>query len=88
MDRRTFLKSAVVGAFVAGIGKEAVGDKEDLPAKADKSPKPKGATATTKADNAKLLDRLPLASKQDMEDATRGLIAPLPNNGVITNEQA
>jgi alkyl sulfatase BDS1-like metallo-beta-lactamase superfamily hydrolase len=49
--------------------------------------KPKEATATTKEANAKLLDLLPFASKQDMEEATRGFIAPLPNNGVITNDK-
>ena len=89
MDRRTFLKGTVVGAgaVAAGIGKEALGAEESVPAKVDKNPKPKAATATTKTANAKLLDRLPFASKQDMEDATRGLIAPLPNNGVITNEK-
>jgi len=49
--------------------------------------KAKGATETTKAHNAKLLDLLPFASKQDIEDATRGFIAPLPNQGVINNEK-
>jgi alkyl sulfatase BDS1-like metallo-beta-lactamase superfamily hydrolase len=89
MGRRTFLKGAVVGtgAVATGIGKEAFGGEGSLPAKVDKSPKPKAATATTRTANAKLLGRLPFASKQDMEDATRGLIAPLPNNGVITNEK-
>ena len=50
MDRRTFLKGAVVGA---------------------------GAVATTKTANAKLLDRLPFASKQDMEDDWKFIYPPL-----------
>ena len=90
MDRRTFLKNTVVvgaGAVASGIGKEAFGAEESSPAKGEKNPKPKGASATTKKANAKLLDLLPFASKQDMEDATHGLVAPLPNNGVITNEK-
>ena len=47
----------------------------------------KKATAATKQHNARLLELLPFANKQDLEDATRGLIAPLPNNGVITNDK-
>jgi len=49
--------------------------------------KPKQATSATKAHNAKLLELLPFANKQDLEDATRGLIAPLPNDGVINNDK-
>jgi len=48
---------------------------------------PKDATEATKAHNAKLLELLPFADNQDLEDATRGLVAPLPNNGVINNEK-
>jgi alkyl sulfatase BDS1-like metallo-beta-lactamase superfamily hydrolase len=48
---------------------------------------PKGATTATKANNAKIIELLPFANKQDMEDATHGFIAPLPNNGVINNEK-
>ncbi len=48
---------------------------------------PKEATAATKAHNAKLFELLPFASKEDLEDATRGFIAPLPDNGVINNEK-
>jgi len=57
-----------------------------VPASSDTA-KPKQATATTKAHNAKLLELLPFANKQDLEDATRGLIAPLPDNGVIKNDK-
>jgi len=56
------------------------------PAPSD-STKPKQATTATKAHNARLLGRLPFASKQDMEDATHGLIAPLPDKGVINNDK-
>ena len=48
----------------------------------------KKATEATKAHNAKLLELLPFANKQDLEDATRGLVAPLPNDGVITDNKA
>jgi alkyl sulfatase BDS1-like metallo-beta-lactamase superfamily hydrolase len=51
------------------------------------SVKPKQATEATKAHNAKLLELLPFANKQDVKDATRGFIAPLPNNGVINNDK-
>ena len=48
---------------------------------------PKKATEATKKHNARLLELLPFASKQDLEDATRGLVAPLPNDGVINNDK-
>jgi alkyl sulfatase BDS1-like metallo-beta-lactamase superfamily hydrolase len=44
---------------------------------------PKDATAKTKAANAKLLQELPFTDHRDFEEADRGFIAPLPNNGVI-----
>lgn len=43
----------------------------------------KDATEHTKAANARLLDELPFDDQQDFEDAARGLIAPLPDSGVI-----
>jgi alkyl sulfatase BDS1-like metallo-beta-lactamase superfamily hydrolase len=57
-----------------------------VPASSD-SAKPKQATAVTKKHNTRLLELLPFADKQDLEDATRGFIAPLPKNGVITNDK-
>ena len=48
---------------------------------------PREATETTRAANAALLNVLPFADKQDFEDAKRGFVAPLPNGGVIKNEQ-
>jgi alkyl sulfatase BDS1-like metallo-beta-lactamase superfamily hydrolase len=39
----------------------------------------------TKAANAKLLNELPFADKQEFEDAKAGFITPLPDNGVIKN---
>jgi alkyl sulfatase BDS1-like metallo-beta-lactamase superfamily hydrolase len=44
---------------------------------------PKDATAVTKAANAKLLKQLPFADRRDFEEADRGFIAGLPNDGVI-----
>jgi alkyl sulfatase BDS1-like metallo-beta-lactamase superfamily hydrolase len=46
---------------------------------------PKPATAQTKNANARFLDRLPLSNAQDFEDAQRGFLAPLPDNGVVRN---
>jgi len=44
---------------------------------------PKPATAATKAANARVLQELPFSDQQDFEDARRGWIAPLPDNGLI-----
>jgi len=46
---------------------------------------PKDATEVTKRVNGQVLKELPFADQQDFEDAKRGFIAPLPNNGVIKN---
>jgi alkyl sulfatase BDS1-like metallo-beta-lactamase superfamily hydrolase len=48
---------------------------------------PKEATETTRAANAQLLGSLPFVDKRDFEEAKRGFIAPLPEGGVIKNEQ-
>ena len=48
---------------------------------------PKEATETTRAANTELLNSLPFVDKRDFEDAKRGFIAPLPDGGVIKNEQ-
>lgn len=45
----------------------------------------KPASTTTKAANSKLLHELPFDDIQDFEDAKSGFIAPLPNNGVVTD---
>lgn len=45
------------------------------------------ATAFTKAANARLLDELPFEDQSDFEDATRGFIAPLINQGVVTDDE-
>ncbi len=47
------------------------------------STKPKAATAVTRAANQSVLEHLPFEDKRDFEEAMRGFIAPLPNNGVI-----
>ncbi len=49
--------------------------------------KPKDATSVTKAANAKLLQQLPFADTKSFDDAKKGFIAPLPDNGVIKNEK-
>ncbi|MCX5893823.1 MAG: MBL fold metallo-hydrolase, partial [Deltaproteobacteria bacterium] len=48
---------------------------------------PGSASAATKKHNAELLQQLPFADKQDFEDAKRGFIAPLPDGGVIRNQE-
>lgn len=45
----------------------------------------KPASAATKAANARLLNELPFANTQEFEDANKGFIAPLPDNGVVRN---
>ena len=57
------------------------------PAGAQNEAQSQEATATTKAANAKVLKELPFEDRQDFEDAKRGFIAPLPNQGVIKNAQ-
>lgn len=52
-----------------------------LPAYADISPNP--ATKQTIQENTRWLKILPFADEQDFKNATKGLIAPLPNNGII-----
>jgi alkyl sulfatase BDS1-like metallo-beta-lactamase superfamily hydrolase len=44
------------------------------------------ASAPTKEINARGLQQLPFADKQDFEDARQGFIVPLPENGVIRNQ--
>jgi len=48
---------------------------------------PKDATKETKALNANLLEQLPFSDTKSFEAAKKGYIAPLPNNGVITNDK-
>lgn len=47
----------------------------------------KDATPVTKSVNARVSKKLPFQNTQDFDDAKRGFIAPLPNNGVIKNSQ-
>ena len=49
--------------------------------------KPKDATNATKSVNAKLLEQLPFSDTKSFEDAKKGFIAPLPDNGVIKNDK-
>ena len=46
----------------------------------------KDASAATHAANQRVLERLPFGDRQDFEDASRGFIAPLPNDGVVNDE--
>jgi alkyl sulfatase BDS1-like metallo-beta-lactamase superfamily hydrolase len=47
---------------------------------------PKDASEATKAANRALLDQLPFEDRRDFDDAARGLIAPLPDGGVIRGD--
>jgi alkyl sulfatase BDS1-like metallo-beta-lactamase superfamily hydrolase len=44
---------------------------------------PKDATSYTAESNKAVLSDLPFENKQDFEDAQKGFIAPLPDNGII-----
>ncbi len=44
------------------------------------------AEAATRAVNAALRERLPFHDRQDFEDARRGLVAPVPDGGVVRGE--
>ena len=46
---------------------------------------PKHATEATRAANRDAVARLPFPDRRDFHDAAEGLVAPLPDGGVITN---
>ena len=46
------------------------------------------ASAPTRKENAGVLQQLPFTDKQDFEDARQGFMAPLPNNGVISDKDS
>ena len=46
---------------------------------------PKDATEATRAANRDVLARLPFSDRRDFDDAAEGLVAPLPDDGVITD---
>ncbi|MCL1692234.1 MAG: MBL fold metallo-hydrolase, partial [Actinomycetia bacterium] len=45
----------------------------------------KHATGATRDAQRRVLNELDFSDRQSFEDATKGFIAPLPNNGVIKN---
>ena len=45
----------------------------------------KDATAATRAANEQVLDSLPFSDRRDFDDAAFGLVAPLPDDGRITD---
>lgn len=47
----------------------------------------KDATPITLSNNQNMLNTLPFNNQQSFKDADRGFIAPLPNNGIIKNDQ-
>jgi len=54
---------------------------------APKGIKPKDATTFTQKKNTAVLSELPFDNKQDFDDAQRGFIAPLLNDGVVKNDK-
>jgi alkyl sulfatase BDS1-like metallo-beta-lactamase superfamily hydrolase len=56
-----------------------------VPATASAQDAAKPASASTKAANAAVLKALPFSNKQAFEDAKKGFIAPLENDGVVKN---
>lgn len=73
MKIKNFLLVAACGLSVASL------------ALAQSAPKP--ASEATKAANDAVLKALPFSDKQDFEDAQRGFIAPLPDQGVVKNDK-
>jgi alkyl sulfatase BDS1-like metallo-beta-lactamase superfamily hydrolase len=53
--------------------------------RADEQPKP--ASDATRAVHSQVIKDLPFADRRDFEDAARGLIAPLPDGGVLRNDR-
>lgn len=47
---------------------------------------PKQATEATRSANREVVRRLPFSDRRDFEDAAEGLVAPLPDDGVIKND--
>lgn len=52
---------------------------------AEDRPTPREAAPTTRDANAAVLEQLPMAQRQDFEDAQRGFLAPLADGGVVRN---
>jgi alkyl sulfatase BDS1-like metallo-beta-lactamase superfamily hydrolase len=50
---------------------------------APQAPIPQPASAATRAANQAVFERLPFDDRRDFEDARRGFLAPLPNEGVV-----
>lgn len=48
---------------------------------------PKGATSATRLAQEGVREKLDLSDRQDFKDAQRGLIAPLPNEGIVRDDQ-
>lgn len=45
------------------------------------------ASSFTRSHNQEVLKQLPFDNKEDFEEATKGFVAPLPNDGVIKNDK-
>jgi alkyl sulfatase BDS1-like metallo-beta-lactamase superfamily hydrolase len=69
--------------FIGGCATNAAEGPKD----ATRTEGPKDATQATKAANKAMASKLNFDDKQSFEDATRNLIAPLPNKGVIKNDK-
>ncbi len=53
----------------------------------DKTDGPKDATKATQDANRRVLDQLDFSDRNSFDDATKGFIAPLPNQGVVKNAE-
>ncbi len=97
LNRREFLKACAVSTSALGLTAYAsvpalAAAQGRLGAKPQTRPflphaqtlvVPKPATPVTASANAALLERLPFADRADYDDAARGLIAELPNKGLV-----
>lgn len=70
---RTFIALAATGIFLANSAFAAEA--------------PKDATTYTKEINQQYNKTLPFNNRQDFDDAQRGFIAPLPNEGILKNSE-
>ncbi len=70
---------------MADLGKKIKSEFDKVTKAKDESNMSKGATAATRAAQRHVLNDLDFSDRQSFEDATKGFIAPLPNNGVVKN---
>jgi alkyl sulfatase BDS1-like metallo-beta-lactamase superfamily hydrolase len=86
--RRDFLRGVATAGIVTGVG-AVVGDAlaQTPPGVAATGIGAKPPTSATRAFNAQYANQLPFNDTQDFQDAARGLIATLPEPGIIPSSK-